>query len=1046
MLLVSALVFAALPASAQYFGRNKVQYETFAFRSFETEHFQIFFYPEEEVAARDAGRMAERWYARHRRTYLNTFGERKPMLFYANDADFQQTNAIGGLIGEGTGGVTESLKERVTIPFTGIYAENDHVIGHELAHSFQYDIALNKDTSGFALDQLPLWLIEGTAEYLSTGRQDSHTAMWIRDAALRDDLPSTDKLTRDTRYFPYRYGQAYMAYIGGKYGDAAVANLYRLAGRVGPDSAFVYALGITADSLSKEWAQTVKDTYLPFTQGRTPAAEAGNVLVSERRGGGKLNVAPSLSPDGRYVAYLSERDLFNINLFIADTRTGRVVKKLSETNGDAHFDAIRFIASSGTWSPDAKQFAFVTFVAGNNELALFDVQRGRITRRISIEGIGAITNPAWSPDGRSIAFTGIKGGLSDLYLLDLSSGQARQLTSDRFADLEPAWSPDGRTLAFSTDRGTGAPGDGTNFETLDYAEMRLATMDVASGAITVRTPFGPAEHHNPQFSADGLSLYFISDQDGFRDAYRLELASGQLFRVTNLQTGVSGITALSPALSVAHDTGELAFSVFTDNRYTIVGRTAAESVGTPVTARESGIATAGVLPPVQSVGTGLVSTYLRDPSSDLPAPFTATAAPATPYRARLTLDAVAPPTVGVSAGGYYGSGVQGGVGFLFSDLLGNYNLTAAVQANGTFKDIGGQVTYLNLKRRLSLGVQVAHIPTQYYGGTNVGTSAQDGDYIEQLRIRTFESAVSGIALYPFSQTRRIEVNLGGMRYGYGLEADRYTGCDFNFGTCTGFKRVSLGKDDGFAFPTIYLAQGNAALVGDYSNFGFTSPVQGGRYRFSMGGYAGTYNFVQALADYRRYFFFKPFTVAFRGMHVGNYGIKATDDLQEFRVGQVYMTSSYYPTFLRGYGYRSFNESECVANATDACPVLNRLTGTRAVIANAEVRFPFFGTRDFGLINFPYLPTELSVFTDAGLSWTGYEGDAGTGLAGSKVRPLAFVTGDEARSSPDRFPVVSTGVSARFNVLGYAVFEVFYAYPFQRPDKGAHFGFALAPGW
>lgn len=104
-LIVFAAGFAAQveTASAQYFGRNKVQYDRFAFRSFETEHFRIYYYPEAEQAARDAGRMAERWYERHRRTYLNTFGERKPILLYANDADFQQTNAIGGLIGEGTG-------------------------------------------------------------------------------------------------------------------------------------------------------------------------------------------------------------------------------------------------------------------------------------------------------------------------------------------------------------------------------------------------------------------------------------------------------------------------------------------------------------------------------------------------------------------------------------------------------------------------------------------------------------------------------------------------------------------------------------------------------------------------------------------------------------------------------------------------------------------------------------------------------------------------------------------------------------------------------
>ena len=51
-------------AEAQYFGRNQVQYKTFDFDILETEHFDIFFYPEEAEAAKEAGIMAERWYSR----------------------------------------------------------------------------------------------------------------------------------------------------------------------------------------------------------------------------------------------------------------------------------------------------------------------------------------------------------------------------------------------------------------------------------------------------------------------------------------------------------------------------------------------------------------------------------------------------------------------------------------------------------------------------------------------------------------------------------------------------------------------------------------------------------------------------------------------------------------------------------------------------------------------------------------------------------------------------------------------------------------------
>ena len=248
-LFVLSMVVAVGPASAQYFGQNKVQYEQFDFQTFETDQFDIYFYPAERQAVEDAARMAERWYDRHSRTFLREFQQKKPLIFYANSPDFQQTNAVQGQLGQGTGGVTESIKERVIMPLAGSYQETDHVLGHELVHSFQYDIALRKNNEGFSLRNMPLWFIEGMAEYLSVGRQDSHTAMWMRDAALREDLPTIRQLTRDQQsYFPYRYGQAYMAYIGGKYGDAAVTDLYKMSGRVGVDSAFVYTLDITADS------------------------------------------------------------------------------------------------------------------------------------------------------------------------------------------------------------------------------------------------------------------------------------------------------------------------------------------------------------------------------------------------------------------------------------------------------------------------------------------------------------------------------------------------------------------------------------------------------------------------------------------------------------------------------------------------------------------------------------------------------------------------------------------------------------------------------
>jgi hypothetical protein len=1009
LLVLASSLATLVPATlaAQYFGRNKVQYESFDFRVLRTDHFDIHWYPAESLATADAARMAERWYTRLSHGLTHAFSK-KPVIFYANHPDFQQTNVVGGFIDQSTGGITEGLRTRIIMPFTGVYADNDHVLGHEIVHGFQYDIATTQTGGLQNLGTLPLWVIEGMAEYFSVGREDSHTAMWLRDAVLRNDLPTINKLTRDPRYFPYRYGQALWAYVGGQYGDEAVIRLFRVALREGFEGAFRRVLGRSTDSVSKEWHAALREAYTSVTQARTAPDQVGaRVLERSVRGRrGETDISPSLSSDGRRLAFFSGRGIFGIDLYIADAQTGEIEKRLTSPNRDNHFDALSFLASAGSWSPDGQQLVFVTQVEGDHELSVYDLRQNRIVRTFRPPEAEAITDPAWGPDGR-IVFVGYGGGISDLFILTPGTGDVQRLTNDRNAELHPAWSPDGRTIAFATDRDPA-----TNFEQLTYAPLRLALVDPATREIRLipRIAEG-AKHINPQWAPDGQSIFFIADRGGVSDVYRWA-TDGSVRQVTRLATGVSGITASSPALTVARGTGRMMFSVFTNQGNSVFRLEPDQTMGSPLVEADAQTL-AGILPP--TTGSNIVAAYLDAPLPGLPPPTEAFAQEA--YRPRLQLDYIGAPSVGLATSPF-GTGLSGAIALYFGDMLGDRVVGGAVQAQGTLKDIGGEVFYLNQKHRWNWLVSGSHIP--YLSGfARQGLENIGGEtfLVQELQLqRTFVDEIAGTIQYPFSQTRRFEVGVSGTHVSYDIEVERYI-----FDCC---RQVGQERGSAPAPPGVTYGQGVAALVGDYSVFGLTSPVAGGRWRFEVAPVFGELNFQNFLADWRRYFYARPVTIAFRALHFGRYG----KDAESGRIFPLFVGNE---QLVRGYAAESFDPlADCAeVENQQACPEFDRLVGSRIGVASLELRLPLLGPEGFGVIPFNFLPLEIAPFVDAGVAWT-------------KDDNVRFVFD---RKALDRVPVVSYGVSARVNLLGYAILETYYAFPTHR-RKGWHWGFNFAPGW
>ncbi len=550
-----ALATTPLVANAQYFGQNKVQYERFDFQVLRTESFDIYHYPEEAEAVRQAARLAEQWRARLGRDLGFALPGRQALVLYASHPHFSQTQVISGLIGEGTGGVTESLKRRMVMPFGSTFGETSHVLGHEMVHAFQYSVG------GERAGALPLWFIEGMAEFLSIGPDDAQTAMWLRDLAQQETLPGFKDLDHP-RYFPYRFGHAAWAYLAARFGTAIIGEALLEGARTGNAIAAIEnTTGVGSDELSADWHAAIRRLH----GAPRVAAGAGRPLVADDspRGGATLNVSPALSPDGKWLAYLSERGLFSIDLYIADAVTGRVERRLTKTDTDPHIESLQFIASAGAWDAASARFAYVTVTRGKATLVVADVAGHGGERTFPLDEVDEAWHPTWAPDGRSVAFAGLSGGVSDLYLLDLAGGTVKRLTNDAFADLQPAWSPDGRRLAFVTDRYS------SSLETLTFGEPRLAVLTLATGAIEPLPALASGKHINPQWTSDGTGLFLVAAPDGIANVYRLDLATRSYGRVTDVGTGVTGITELSPALSYAPRANRLAFSVFRGGGYDI---------------------------------------------------------------------------------------------------------------------------------------------------------------------------------------------------------------------------------------------------------------------------------------------------------------------------------------------------------------------------------------------------------------------------------------------------------------------------------------------
>jgi Tol biopolymer transport system component len=155
-------------------------------------------------------------------------------------------------------------------------------------------------------------------------------------------------------------------------------------------------------------------------------------------GGVRGNLA--WSPDSKFVAYAAEQG--TLQIYLVDVNSLQVTQLTNQSQGVYNYDP--------EWSPDGRYIAFVSDRDGNFEIYLMQ-PKGQESVNVTNHS-ASDKNPAWSLDGRRLAFDSDRSGAVQVYSVFVDESVKGYSSTNIAAGHEPAWSPDGTYLAFVSTR------------------------------------------------------------------------------------------------------------------------------------------------------------------------------------------------------------------------------------------------------------------------------------------------------------------------------------------------------------------------------------------------------------------------------------------------------------------------------------------------------------------------------------------------------------------------------------------------------------------
>lgn len=1040
--IVSILIIILANVVFAQFGKNKVHTKEFDWSFIQTDHFDIYFANGGEALTEFAANAAEKALVSIQNSFNYRINSRITIIVYNSQNDFQETNIVDDYLSEGIQGFTELFKNRVVIQFTGSYKQFRHLVHHELVHAVMNDMFYggsiqNVIANNIAL-QFPLWFSEGLSEYESLG-WDVDTDMFIRDAAISEYLPDINGLDG---YFAYRGGQSVFYYIANKYGQEKIGELLnKIKGMGNVQEAIKATLGIDVEELGERWKKEVKRNYWPDIAIRDDASNFAKRMTNPKKDDGFYNTSPTLSPQGDKIAFISNRD-FYFDVYLMDALDGKIIDKLVEGNRSPDFEELNILTPGLTWSPDGKKIALAAKSSGYDAIHIIDIEtKDQEVLPVRLEAIQSIT---WSDDGKYLAFIGQNTSQSDIYLYDFATSSTVNLTDDIFSDSDPSWSSDGKSIYFSSDRGEyltkeNLPAD-FKIKDHDYSQKDIYKYVLRTKNIVRITNLPNSDETVAREEAGGKNLMFISDLNGINNIYikSLEQEDSVHSVIDNSIRPITNSLSGLYQLSLSKDTKKLVFSSLYESSFTLflmnnpfeqkieldtlkptifiskLREQRKNKVELPEvsesendTAKESNessqikIFTGDVIETdttkkstsgdfskyvFGSKDTTQIKVYAND-SLFIPKDNLDTKGNYKVNRYKINFG---PDIIYANAGYSTFYGLVGTTIISFSDVLGNHRLVGVTGLQVDLKNSDYGLAYYNLGGRIDFGIQGFH--------TARFVNLIRNDFVNLYRFRNYGAYL--FASLPLNRFYRFEAGLSWLNV-RSENLDDYS--------------VPEEKTS-FVVPSL-------AFVHDNVLWGYTSPIEGTRYRFEAYGNPGIGNsklgFYTLAGDYRTYLRFwtdYSFVMRFSG------GFSGGPNAQRFFLGGV-----------ENWINRSFATSEIPIESNSDYAFLTAVLplrgynysekiGSKYFLMNYELRFPLIRYLVPGGLPILFSNILGVAFIDAGTAW-------------NRNKSLQLFSRDTTGKFIAKDFLMGTGVGARVYFLYFLLrFDVAWAYNIDRFTK------------